>query len=435
MEEKKLGQFNNIHFIGIGGIGVSAIARMMIALGKNISGSDLNDSNILENLRRSGAHIVVGHDQKNITDTVDLVVYTIAVTDDNPELVEAKKRGTIILSYPEALGLLTKEKKTIAVAGTHGKTTTTAMIADILISAQKDPTVIVGSLLSQERGNYIAGDGEYMVVEACEYRDSFLNLQPFIGVITNIDADHLDYFGNLENIQKSFKKFAEKIPDNSFLICNPNDTNIKPILDGLSCNIFDYSKINDETNLSVPGKHNALNAKAALSVADVLGIKISDAQKILSGFIGAWRRQEFKGKTKKGALVYDDYAHHPTEIKATIQAFKEVFPDKKISVIFQPHLYSRTKALFDDFVSALKKADRIVVTDIYAAREPLDESISSEMLVQKINENKKEETKAIYLKTFDEIIEKVNKWASVGDVVVTVGAGDIYKAGECLLEK
>lgn len=435
MEETKLEQFNTIHFIGIGGIGISAIARMMLLLGKTVSGSDISESTVTKKLQEEGVVVSIGHEASNVPEGADLVVYSIAIPEldpNNPELKKAQERGIKTLTYPEALGLLTQEKKTIAVAGTHGKTTTTAMIADILIEGNLDPTVIVGSLLSRERGNYIPGKGQYLVVEACEYRDSFLNLRPFIGVITNIDADHLDYFGNLENVQKSFKKFVSKIPKEGFLIAPTNDENVKPVLSSAQCKVMDYSQIGLNIPLTVIGEHNKKNAHAAKAVARELGITEEIIHKALGSFVGTWRRQEKKGITKKGALVYDDYAHHPTEIKATIHAFKESFPDKKISVLFQPHLYSRTKALFDDFVDALKGADGIVVTDIYAAREPEDKSITSGMLVQKINET---DERAIYIKTFDEIVEKINEWADGDDVVVTVGAGDIYKVGERLLEK
>jgi len=432
MEEVKLENFKKIHFIGVGGIGISAVARMFLLLGRVVTGSDSCESPVTKKLEGGGVKIYKGHKAENIGEDIDLVVYTIAVSEDNPELLEAKKRGIVHLTYPEALGLLTRDKKTIAVAGTHGKTTTTAMIAEVLIGAQKDPTVVVGSFLNKQKENFIAGKGDLMVVEACEYRDSFLNLYPFIGVITNIDSDHLDYFGSLENIQKSFRKFAERIPSDGYLVCNPDDKNVKPVLGGLRCAIVDYSKLEENIELSLPGKHNIKNAQVALSVAKIVGVDEKRGIELIKNFKGTWRRQEFKGKTENGALIYDDYAHHPSEISATIEAFKSKYPSKKISILFQPHLYSRTKLLFNDFVKELRKADGIVVTDIYAAREPEDKSITSEMLVQKINETGE---KAIYIKTFDEIVEKINQWADGDDIVITVGAGDIYKVGERLLEK
>tara|TARA_B100000745_G_scaffold49034_1_gene29351 strand:- start:4236 stop:5534 length:1299 start_codon:yes stop_codon:yes gene_type:complete len=431
MEDIKLEQFNNIHFIGIGGIGISAIARMLLLLGKNVSGSDSGRSPVTEKLEREGAAVYEGHDARNLKDDTDLVVYTIAIAKDNPELLEAQKRGVTLLTYPEALGLLTSAKKTIAVAGTHGKTTTTAMIAEVLMGQNMDPTVVVGSFLNNQKENFIGGASNLMVVEACEYCDSFLNLHPFIGVITNIDSDHLDYFGSLENIQKSFRKFAERIPNDGYLVCNPNDENVKPILEGLSSTIIDYSEMGEDIELSVPGKHNIKNAQAALSASMLVGVTQEKGKANIKTFKGTWRRQEFKGETKKGALIYDDYAHHPQEVAAVIEAFKSLYPDKKVSLVFQPHLYSRTKLLFDDFVKELSNADGVMLAPIYAAREKKDDTISSKMIEEEIN---KKEHKAIYVETPDEMVEKLKEWSDDDDVVITVGAGDIYKVGERLLE-
>ncbi len=427
---KTLKEAKNIHCIGIGGIGLSAIAKMLLTEGKSVSGSNLDESLVTEKLRKDGAEIFIGHDKKYITEDTELVIYTIAINDDNPELLEAKKLGIPTITYPEALGLLTEEKYTVAVAGTHGKTTTTAMCAEILIHAGKSPTVIVGSFLNKEKENFISGDSNLLVVEACEYRESFLNLSPDIAVLTNIDNDHLDYFGDLEMIKKAFRKFVERVPVDGYVVYDPEDPNSAEVVKGLECNMVKSTELALELALEQPGEFNIKNAKSAGSVAKILGVSDEDIASSLEAFKGTWRRQEFKGKTKEGALIYDDYAHHPTEIKAVIKGFKEKFKDKKISVVFQPHLYSRTKLLMNDFVDALLVADGIIITDIYAAREKKDDSVNSEMLVNKIN---KHGEKAIYTKTFEEITEKLSQWAGENDVVITVGAGSIFEVGELLL--
>lgn len=427
-----LKKYNNVHFIGIGGIGVSAIARMMILEGKKISGSDVKESEITEELALSGATIFVGHEKENIGD-VDLVVYTVAVNNNNPELVSAKERGITCLSYPEVLGLISKNKKTIAISGTHGKTTTTAMIAKIFMDAKKDPTVVVGSKLLEEsahgRSNFVAGRGEYFVVEACEYRRSFLNINPTIGVITNIDNDHLDYYKDLEDIKSAFKSFVELIPREGVLVCDRGDERLIDIVNKTTSTVVDYMDFYDnEIEMLVLGEHNRKNAAVALAVANVAGIDISMAKKSLKEFKGTWRRFEYKGKTENEALVYDDYGHHPTEVVATLSGAREKFQDKKITVVFQPHLYSRTKLLLNDFANAFNDADTVLIAPIYAAREQFDESIKSEMLALKIGNKAKVFTSLL------EIEDYLKGSLKDGDILITMGAGDIFKVGESLIK-
>ena len=432
MKNVDLIKIKKAHFVGIGGVGVSAIARMMLAEGKIVGGSDVSDSAIIDELRKLGANIFLGHSADNIADDVDLVVYTPAVTVDNPELKKATELGIPMLSSPEMLGLISKDKYTIAVSGAHGKTTTTAMIAKILIDAKKDPTVIVGSLLKDHKSNFVAGKSGYFVVEACEYKKSFLNLNPKIIIITNIDNDHLDYYGNLENIKKAFGEFAAKLPEDGYLICDPNDKNLKEIVENVKCKIIDYTKIDNNFNLKIPGEHNMKNAQAAMAATEILGVDFKKVENSLESFEGTWRRFEFKGETKNGVFVYDDYGHHPTEIKATLKGAREFFGGKKIWCVFQPHLYSRTKLLFDDFGKSFGDADEIILADIYAAREPKDEGINSKMLAEEITKNG---GRARYMESFEKITDFLAENAKKGDVVITMGAGDIFKIGENLLKK
>jgi UDP-N-acetylmuramate--alanine ligase len=431
LENFNLAKYKKVHFIGIGGIGVSAIARMMLHDGKKVSGSDRDESEITQMLEQIGIKVFYGQKAENISVGTDLVIYTVAVTADNPELKQAQKLGIDTLTYPEFLGLLSKDKYTIAVSGTHGKTTTTAMIAKILIDAGLDPTVIVGSLIKDENGhrtNFIPGQSKYLVIEACEYKRSFLNYYPQILVITNIDNDHLDYYKNVADIQNAFAELAERIPQDGFIVTDKNNPIIAPTLKKVEAKVVNYSLYNNlPVTLKVPGLHNKKNAAAAFAVATALGIEPKTVQVSLESFVGTWRRFEYKGETKNGTKVYDDYGHHPTEIKATIQGVRELYPRERLIVVFQPHLYSRTKLLLEDFAGAFERADEVVLVPIYAAREIDDGAISSAILVKKISEHGEfAQSFATFKAAENYLIGKSKK----SDVILVMGAGDIYKIAE-----
>jgi len=419
-----------VHFIGIGGIGVSAIARMMMLEGKRVSGSDMSDSLVARELKKLGAEIYIGHNADNLASDVDLVVHTTAAAEDNSELKKARKMKIPTLKYSQALGLVSRDKYTIAVAGTHGKTTTTAMIAKILIDAKRNPSVVVGSLLKKEKSNFIAGKSNLFVCEACEYNRAFLDLSPNIVVITNIEEDHLDYYKDLRDIQSAFSEFAGKLGENDYLVCDLGDKNLRPVIKKTKAKIIDYSKIHLTSGaLKISGAHNVKNGKAALAAAKILKVSENGAAKALGEFSGVWRRFERKGLTKNGVLVYDDYAHHPTEVMAALRGAREKFKNKKIFCVFQPHLYSRTQFLMDDFAKSFGDADEVIVADIYAAREKDDGSVGAGDLAEKIKN-----ANARHIKSFGEIKKFLKKNTQKGDVIITMGAGDIFKVGESMLE-
>jgi len=425
-----------VHFIGIGGIGVSALAQYYLEKGHQVSGSDLNSSEITEFLRVKGARIYIGPQlARTVLANIDLVIYSPAVQKNNPELMAAKKLGIKCQSYPEALGELTKKYFTIAVSGTHGKSTTTAMIALILIRAGLDPTVIVGTKLKEfKNSNCRVGKSNYLVIEADEHFASFLNYWPKIIVLTNIEADHLDYYKNLQNILKTFKEYISHLPKDGVLIFNKNDKNILEITKNYIGDTYGFSGKQNEAKkikniLKIPGEHNVYNALAALTLARVLKIPDKVTYKTLSEYKGAWRR--FEIKKLRSITVVSDYGHHPTQIRATLKAAREKWPKRKIWLVFQPHQHQRTFYLFKDFVMVFKKAllkhwvNKCIITDIYgvAGREKKEirKKVNSEKLVKAIN--KKD---AIYLPK-QKILNYLKKNLGGGEVVIIMGAGDIYK--------
>ncbi|MFA6254110.1 MAG: Mur ligase family protein [Candidatus Paceibacterota bacterium] len=436
-----LNNIKKVHFIGIGGIGISALALLMHNDGKIISGTNDNPSpDTLNRIRALGVQINIGADLAKIPPDVDLIVYSLAWDDREPDLMKAVRAlGVPVLSYPQALGLVSVAKYTIAISGTHGKTTTTAMIGEMMIAVGLDPTVVVGSLLKDIKSNFVAGQSNYFVVEACEYRRSFLNLRPKIAVITNIDNDHLDYYKDLADIQSAFAEFAEQIPADGFLICDKNDPLLLPVLERTKAQIIDYKKLPEIDNLLVPGKHNIKDAQCALAVAEVLKIDLAKAQNSLKKFTGTWRRFEYKGQTKMGALVYDDYAHHPTEVGVTIEAAREFMKKNpsadglpgKLIVAFQPHLYSRTKLLKEDFARVLAGANEVILAPIYAAREQADSEISSEILAELI---RLKNPNVFSLPNLIEVAKKLKEEGKSGDLVITMGAGDIGTVGDKIIE-
>ena len=429
-----LDHVKKIHFIGIGGVGVSAIARMARLKGIKVTGSDILMNKMAERIQKIGGKIFIGHKKENLPKNADIVVYSPAITEDNPEMIYAKELKIPTYSYPEILGIISKNMYTIAVSGAHGKTTTTCMIAELLIYGNMDPTVIVGGLLKKQEDNFVLGQSKYFLVEACEYKKSFLNLTPNILVILNIDNDHLDYYGTIENIKTAFKKLIEKVPNDGYIVYNSENTNIMNVLKtyrGKSRTI-DFSKETADIKLSVPGEHNLKNAKAAIVVAKLIELKEKKALKILKNYTGTWRRFEFMGNTENGALLYNDYGHHPTEIQATLKACKEQYPNHKLIVVFQPHLYSRTKLLLNDFAISFNLADETIITDIYAARETDDHKIHAKDLVEAMNKNS---GNVKYISGFEEIKKYLELKTEKDDIILFLGAGDVYKIGEEMKKK
>ena len=446
----------HVHFIGIGGISMSGLAAVLLQRGFTVSGSDAKKSELTGWLTGMGARISYPQSADNITDDIDVVVYTAAIHPDNPEFQAVQAKNIPMLSRAQLLGELMRNYKTaVAVAGTHGKTTTTSMLSHLMMAAEMDPTISVGGILQSIGGNVRIGASEYFLTEACEYTNSFLELFPTLGIILNIDADHLDFFKDLDDIRRSFRLFAKRIPKGGALIINAAIPQHEALTEGLDCRVvtfgigegsyravnvtytdsgcgcFDLEKDGQRLGhfaLSVPGEHNVSNAVAALAAGDLLGAKPDAMAAGLLSFSGTDRRFQKKGEIG-GVTIIDDYAHHPTEIKATLQAARK-YPCGKIWCVFQPHTYTRTKALMDDFAEALSLADAVVLADIYAARETDTLGISSDTLRQKLAERGKE---AYYFSTFDEIENFLLEKCIPGDLLITMGAGDVVKIGENLL--
>ncbi|MDO8514583.1 MAG: Mur ligase domain-containing protein [bacterium] len=423
---------SRVYMVGIGGIGMSALAQFLKHAGHAVGGSDRDESPTTTLLSQRGIPVVVGHDARNIPDATELLIYSDAVHETNLERVRAREMNIPEISYFEALGAVTKDARTIAVAGTHGKTTTTGMLTQILVKAKKKPTAIVGSVVRDFPGgeggsNFLAGDLNLFVIEACEYRDHVLKLSPEILVITNIELDHTDYFPDLEAIQETFRKAAARVPEHGALVTNPNDPNIAPILDSVLARIVDYTE-ESVPRLHLIGEFNRMNARAAKSAARAAfpDIPAERANEALASFRGSWRRFEYHGETPNGALVYDDYAHHPTAIAKTIEAAREKFPDRKIIVAFHPHLYSRTRSLLQEFGKALATADESLVAPIYAAREDPDPSVTNETVAE-VTRRYGGASQA--LDSFDFIRDKLLSYDD-RHLIITMGAGDIYKVAE-----
>lgn len=430
-----LSSVKEVYFIGIGGIGISAIARLFLLQGKQVTGSDLSRSSpILIELRKAGAKIFSGHRVSQLPPEADLVIYSLAIPAANVEYRHAQTLKIPLLSYPQALGLISKDKFTIAVSGTHGKTTTTAMIGEIFQAAKLSPTVIVGSLLNRGRTNLVVGQSKYLVAEACEYRESFLNLSPQILVITNIDNDHLDYYKNLRAIQRAFARLAAKVPTDGFLICDRRDPRLAPVLTSRrrQCKVVDYREVASNFKLLVPGDHNRANAQAALAVATTIGISSVTSVGALNKFNGTWRRLEYLGRTRRGARLYDDYAHHPTEIRATLAAVRRDLKPRRLIAVFQPHLYSRTKLLFHDLAATLAAADEVLLLPIYAAREKPDQTINSRHLAAAVDQAG---TPTRYFGSFQTAEKYLNQRLGRGELLLTMGAGDIYVLAQALSVK
>ena len=447
----------HVYFVGIGGISMSGLAEILLEAGFTVSGSDKQESALTKALAAKGVRIFYGQRKSNITPDIDCAVFTSAIHPDNPEYAAVRELSIPFLSRAELLGQMMKNYRTsVAVSGTHGKTTTTAMISEILLHADLDPTLSIGGILKSISGNIRVGKSEFFVTEACEYTNSFLSLFPKTGIILNIEEDHLDFFQDLADIRRSFRRFAEQIPSDGTLIINGEIPNLSEFTDGLCCRIVtfgfspecDYSPRNvtpgekggtsftlcypdgrsSDFSLCVPGEHNICNALAALALADTLAIPEETAKSALESFHGTDRRFEYKGCIG-GVTIIDDYAHHPTEITATLKATAS-YPHRTVWCVFQPHTYSRTKAFMKDFAKALSLADKVVLADIYASRETDTLGISSQNLLEEL---KSLGCECYYFPSFDEIENFLLQNCINGDLLITMGAGDIVKVGERLL--
>ena len=431
----QLDTVRHVHFIGVGGIGMSALARLFLCDGRIVSGSDRASSSITDALIQEGVTFYASQTPLNIQagETIpDLVVYTEAMSQDHPELIEARHRGIPTINYFEALGLVANQYRLIAVAGSHGKTTTTAMLIDIFEQAGLEPNAIVGSLRATTKSNYRKGKGSHFIVEACEYRRDFLSLTPDVLVITNIELEHVDYYKTLEDVQNAFCEFVSQVREGGTVVLNLADQTLQPIIDAArerNLQVVDYCRSFDPLlPLKIPGIHNRLNAAAAIAASLACGVSLEDAHEALGTFAGTWRRFEYKGEVN-GAKIYDDYGHHPTEIEATIRGARELYPSRKLTVVFQAHTYTRTHALFNEFVDALCLADHIVLLPIYAAREENVSGITHEALGNKIKE---QHAHVHAYDTFEDVVSALKPMLSGEDVVLIMGAGDVTEVARIL---
>ncbi len=451
-------EVKKVHFIGIGGASMSGLAAILHDLGYIVTGSDQNSTSVTERLRSMGIKVYHGHSEDHIMDP-DLVVYTIAVAGDNPELVRARSLNIPVIDRAELLGqIMKKHTYSVAVSGTHGKTTTTSMISVICLEAGLDPTIHIGGDLNAIGGNTRLGSDKYFITEACEYCESFLKLHPYLAVILNIELDHADYFRDIGHVRAAFGKFASLVPPEGYLVANFDDPFIASMAETLECNVVSYGLVNKKADwtatgvefdnmglpsynmvykgqlighvsLKVPGLHNVGNSLAAAAACHALGCDLESIKRGLSLFTGTNRRFQLKGVVN-GIKVFDDYAHHPTEIKATLRAARNG-NFKKIWCVFQPHTYTRTRLLLNDFSESFSDADHIFVTDIYAAREKDLGVIHSRDLVEKLREKGKD---AEYFSSFTSVAEALRKRVEPGDLVLTMGAGDVFKVGDLFLK-
>ena len=441
------------HLIGIGGVSMSSLAEVLWGMGIAISGSDMNRNKNVMGLTEKGIPVSIGHKAENITREIEFVVRTAAVHDDNPEIIRAHALGIPVFERTQAWGAISKDySNALCISGTHGKTTTTSMCTHIMMAADKDPTVMIGGTLPLLNAGHRVGHGNTIIMEACEYYNSFLSLHPTVAVILNVEADHLDFFKDLRDVQHSFREFALRTPEDGYVVANLDDASTmatirdiprKIMTFGLSREADVYAenieflganshfdimfkgKLFTDVTLHVPGLHNVKNALAATAAAICLGVRPNAVKYGLAGFNGAGRRFEFKGKYN-GADVYDDYAHHPGELKALLDTV-EGLNYKRCILVFQPHTYTRTAALFEDFVTQLKRPDVLLLAEIFAAREKNTIGISSAALAERV-------AGAEFYPTFPELEEELKRKAQPGDIILTVGAGDVYKIGENIVE-
>jgi UDP-N-acetylmuramate--alanine ligase len=449
----------HVHFVGIGGIGMSGIAEVLCNLGFRVTGSDAKKSKVTERLEKLGAKIFEGHAAENIGDA-HVVVRSTAIRDDNPEIIEAKERSIPVIPRAEMLAELMRLKRySVAVAGSHGKTSTTSMITTILGHAGLDPTAVIGGVVGKFESNAVLGKSDWLVAEADESDRSFLMLTPTIAIVTNIDREHMDYYEDMMDVRQCFTDFVNKVPFYGAAVLCLDDPNVQAIIPdvkrrrvtygltaqadfsahdiqynecfGTRFNVWRGTEVLGTVNLNVPGKHNVYNALAAIAVGFELDVPFEKMAEAFATFTNADRRFQFKGEVN-GITLIDDYGHHPTEIRATLSAAKNSADNKRIVVIFQPHRYTRTKDLMDEFAVSFNNADLLFVTDIYAASEDPIEGITSEALTEKIKQFGHKN--ANYIGSIDTAVEKVKDQLQSGDLVITLGAGTIYRVGERLLE-
>lgn len=453
----KSAKIKKIHFIGIGGISMSGLAEILVSKGYILTGSDMRASAITEKLEKSGIRVTIGHNAANALGS-DLVVYTAAIRDANPELIGAREAGIPCIDRATLLGELMREyPRSIAVAGTHGKTTTTSMVSLIMLEAGLDPTIHIGGELEAIGGTTRIGGGRFFIAEACEYTGSFLKFHPYLAVLLNMEFDHADYFRDMDHIKETFVKFASLVPKDGYIVACADDAGVMSVLDMTDCNKVTYgiktagctwsasdityddlgcagyrlmhnNEAVAEIKLGVPGIQNVSNSIAAIAACSIMGCSIETAREALRKFTGTHRRFEFKGSAG-GIKVIDDYAHHPTEVRVTLRAARNC-EQTRVLCIFQPHTYTRTKFLMEDFAVAFDDADLVLLADIYAAREPDTGEVHSGMLADRINGHG---GKAIHMKNFDAIVGYLKEVARPGDLIITMGAGDIYKVGEMFL--
>ncbi len=449
----------NYHFIGIGGIGMSGLAKLLLSLGYRVTGSDLRPSEITRQLEAQGAQIFYGHNPENVA-RAEVVVYSSAIKPDNPELVEAQRKGLLVMPRAAMLVELMKlHRINIAVAGAHGKTTTSSMVAAVLTAGGLNPTVAVGGKVNGFSGNAWLGKRDYLVAEADESDGSFLRMSPDIAVVTNIDREHLDFYPDLEAVREAFAHFLDQIrPGGRAVLCADDQETrrlalqvkvpvllygLGPSASSLRAEILEeglksrflvvyQGKPQGEIRLNLPGRHNVLNALAAVGVGLCLGISFADIARGLEGFSGVRRRLEQKAAVGN-ILILDDYAHHPTEIKATIAALRQAYPSRRLVVLFQPHRYSRTKALFDEFTKAFDQVDLLLLTEIYAASEAPLPGVTGERLYQALRKRREAET--YFSENKELLLARTLSLVQPGDLVVTMGAGDIYRVGEALAQE
>ncbi len=455
---ERLKKYKKIHMVGIGGVSMSGIAEILKKWGFDVSGSNNVENDATRKLVDSGINVIIGHHAENVVGA-DVVVYTAAIDPENIELKTARLLDIETIERCDFLGEITRcYENTITVSGTHGKSTTTSMLSLCFLEAEKDPSIQVGADLKQINGNYKVGESSYFLLEACEYVESFLKFSPKSEIILNIDNDHLDYFKNFENIKKAFIKYVKLAPQDGFIVLNADDKNCLDLREYTKAKVITYGIENENANfiardikfdeegfssyevykdgkfyekikLSVPGIHNVLNSLACIAMCDAYGLDKTKVKSALSKFVGAGRRFEYKGKVNN-AKIYDDYGHHPTEILATSKALKNKEFNKSW-VVFQPHTYSRTKTLIDDFAKALLNYDNIIILDIYAAREKNVYNISSIDLVNKIKDLGKE---AKYIPNFEECVSYLKQNVKEGDIVLTQGAGTVTEIGDMLIK-